>query len=351
MKKKVFFDLKNDGHHWKYNINVIKSKISNDTKCIYYTSSIDSQQKEILKNLNVEIKEFEYKSNNKFNIIFNFIILLKVILFCKKNKVDELYILYLDPFIIQINILRSLFKKKVVGTLHWYPDKKIKIKILHKLKKKIIIVVHTEEILKKMKKDAILIYYPKFENEEIKNMERKDKKNITILYFGALRLDKGVDILLESFKYTNSNFNFIIAGKESTFSKKFVEEKIKDINPERYIIDIDYISEEKMKEYYDMSDVVVLAYRKHFLGESGILIDSISKGKVIISTPISNAKEIINKYNNGELINFDDYKMLAEKIDKIVNNFDFYSKNVIEPQKYYLQLHSLERFINEYKKI
>lgn len=352
MNKICFFDLKNNGHHWNYNLNVIKSKVTNNI-CIYYTANLSNEQSEILSNLGVKIKNINYKEySSKISILINYIILFKILMFCKKNKVNEFYILYLDNFIIQMNSLKFLFKRKIVGTLHWYPNNKVKEKYLQTLKNKIKIIVHTEEILEKLDNEAKLIYYPNF-NEKTKNIFKIHKNNnlLTILYFGALRLDKGVDILLESLKYTKTNYNLIIAGKESSFTKEFIMEKIKDYNKKRFIIDINYISDEKMEEYYNIADIVVLPYRKHFSGESGILIESITKGKVIISTSISNANKIINKYNNGEIFEFEDEKMLASKIDSIIYGFEKYSQKAKWAQEKFQKKHNLNNFIKEYKNI
>lgn len=348
MEKICFFDLKNDGHHWNYNINVIKSKLNSNKKCIYYTSNIDEEKQKILNDLDVEL--VLYKERNTILLLDNFISLLKLITFCKKNNIDELYILHLDPFVIQLSLLKKLLKNKIVTTLHWYPNKKIKEKFLQNLKDKVLIVVHTEEIKNKLQGKCILINYPNFEEEDV-IYKKNDNKELTFLYFGALRLDKGVDILLESIKYVKNDFKLIIAGKESAFSKKFVEDKVKHFNNNNLILDINYISDKKMKEYYNLCDVVVLPYREHFLGESGVLIDAITKGKVIISTPISNAKEIVNKYNNGEIFNFEDYKMLSKKIDEVIDKFDFYNKNSVKACRIFNKIHSLEKFIESYKNI
>lgn len=349
MKNICFFDLKNDGHHWNYNLNVIKSKISEDNQCIYYTSNINNEKLDVLKKLNVKVKVVNDIGFGP-NILSNFISLFKLLLFCRFNKVNELYIIYLDPFIIQLYLLKYIFKNKIVGTLHWYPNKLIKVRVLHRLKKYIKIIVHTEKILENLDKQANLIHYPIF-HQISEDYVKSKNKNITLLYFGALRYDKGIDILLESLNYTSESFNLIICGKESTFSETFVKTKISHFNQDRFILDINYVSDEKMNMYYDVADVVVLPYREHFLGESGILIDSITKGKVIISTPISNSLEITSKFNNGEIFPYEDFILLAENIDKVVKNIDFYRQNALSAKKYYFEKHSLNKFIEKYSKV
>ena len=350
MKRLCFFDLSNDGHHWKYNINVIKSKISHDVECIYYTSNLDLDKKIELNKLNVKIELVKYKKNIN-QVIDNFIIMFELLLYCKKNKIDEQYILYLDPFVVQVGILNILYKKKIVGTLHWYSNRKLKEFILHKLKNRITIVVHTKGILNKLNNRAKLIYYPNFDQKLIEYRPQNKTRVPTILYFGALRLDKGIDILLDALNYTKENFNIIIAGKECDFTKEFIMNSIQKFDLSRFTIDINYISEEKMEQYYNISDIVILPYRKHFMGESGILVDSLTKGKVIISTPISSAYEIINEYRNGELFEFENIKMLSSKIDKVINNLEMYSINAKNARDRFNKIYSLDNFIKEYKNI
>ncbi len=79
-------------------------------------------------------------------------------------------------------------------------------------------------------------YFPyisnkKESNELSKTMQEKLKKTdmIKVLYFGGTRLDKGVDILLESLKYVdNPKISFFIIGNEEKFDKSFIESCVRN---------------------------------------------------------------------------------------------------------------------------
>ena len=223
------------------------------------------------------------------------------------------------------------------------------------------IIVHTEENrenLQKLKRNCNVevVDYPMSINNNClnkskSNYEDENKKMIKALYYGGTRFDKGVDILLEALKYTKENIELIIAGKEEQFSNEFIEEKVQFLTQHKFILDINFISDEKSEEYFNKSDIIILPYRKHFRGESGVFIQALTYGRPVIVPNIIHFKKVLSKYKNGITFECENPHDLAKKIDFIVNNIDEFKVRAKNCCNYYRELYSVDRFIDSYKVI
>ena len=92
-----------------------------------------------------------------------------------------------------------------------------------------------------------------------------------ILFFGMLRKDKNIEFTIRSVSKVNSKPKLIIAGSEASVTKLDIEYWIDKHRLANYILDIDYISEEKMALYYSCSDLLMLTYELESGSQSGPL--------------------------------------------------------------------------------
>lgn len=362
----LFFDLVNDGHHFFYNYNVMKGK-SCDNKYYFTGNSIDVEKEDMLNNIEVKVvKTKALKSNNKIlRMIDQFKVLFKLKKYINKLNINKAILLYLDQIIIPIYILQLAvpIKCEIIGTLHWFPNKNLKIKFLKTLSDKgLKIIVHTDDLKKRLAKvgieDVEIIYYPTLETSDIDKVEAKNKLNLsldekykTILYFGETRVDKGLDILLEALENVGSSVNVIIAGQERTFKRDFIEMKISNLLNKNVIINLNYIRDEELELYFKSSDIVVLPYRKMFNGESGILTEAINNKNVVVLPNIIHFPSIIEKYSNGIIYEAENANDLAEKIQYVIDNINLYENGVKEAFKDYKEKHSLSNFTKSYEDI
>ena len=99
---------------------------------------------------------------------------------------------------------------------------------------------------------------------------------ITIGHFGTLCKRKGSDrfLSLASLNSTSNELYFVMAGK-------FIDINIPIELPSNFNLIEGYISEKDLAAFIDDSDVLILPYRER-RGSSGMIINALSKGKLVI---------------------------------------------------------------------
>lgn len=364
--KSLFLDLINDGHHFFYNYNVMKGE-SGNTKYYFTNNNIDGEKEDMLNNTNVKVVKTQVsKSKNKlFRMLNQFIILIKLKKLINEFNINTIILLYLDNMIMPLYLIQLMFpiKVKIIGTLHWFPNKSLKIEMLKKLSYKgLKIIVHTEDVKKRLQQVGIeeveIIYYPTLETSNIDKLEAKSKLNLqlnenfkTILYFGGTRFDKGIDILLGALEKVDSSVNLIIAGQEQDFKRDFIEMKISNLSNKNVILNLEYIKDEDIELYFKSSDIVVLPYRKIFNGESGILTEAINNKNIVILPNIIHFPRVIEKYSNGIIYQAENTNDLAQKIEYVINNIDIYESGVRIAFDDYKEKHSIDYFNKRYEDV
>lgn len=270
-------------------------------------------------------------------------------------KKEIMHFLHLDIFYMFPHLFKKLKLKKIkiIGTLHWYPNKKIKSYLLKRSSKYIdIIVVHSEYIKDKLNDLGIfnveVIDYPSFYPEHIsinKNIINKDKSYIKILCIGATRFDKGIDIVSRSFQYINHDskkcLKFLFAGRELDNAYDLPKKLANQYGINLEIVD-KRLTDEEYWEYIDYCDVILLPYRKIFTGNSGPMTDGIYMNKFILGPNQGNLGFLINKHSLGLTFEQENHKDLADKISKLPNI------NLKKNHEYSEEL-SVEKFLEKYR--
>lgn len=367
-KKILMCDYRNVGHHWVYNYSVMKSLRENNY-VTYFTSELDEAKRAALEEENIKYIELGVKeSGNK--LVNNYRILkwiYKSFKFAKSNGFTYVHFFTLDFIIPQLVFLRVFCGKlTVTSTLHWVPNNKGKLYLLKICLNNIIerVVVHGSYI-----RSIILsnfpflpgikvqnIDYPSFTTNEpvsrkgayeLANLAEDDRK--ILLYFGEMRYDKGVDILLESLKYSKNKFRIIIAGKAAFFSNEYISNLCEKHN--NIVLNIGFINDELMEAYFTISDIVVLPYRKMFSGQSGPLTDGVKHNKMIISPNIGQIGYTVEHYKLGKNFEAENPVSLAQTIDECVENYEsfmLYSKENFES---YNKATSKGEFLKKYNEL
>ncbi|MEP0862739.1 MAG: glycosyltransferase [Ignavibacterium sp.] len=166
--------------------------------------------------------------------------------------------------------------------------------------------------------------------EDINSLKRKfsiaeDEK--VLLFFGYIRKYKGLDILLEALKILKSEsqkIKLIVAG-EFYDDKEFYSDLIKKYDLEKYLImQNEYIPNEKVKEYFLVSDAVVLPYRS--ATQSGILNLAYGFRKPVIVTKVGGLAEFVLDQFTGLVVDEPKADSIANAIKKffeIENKINF----------------------------
>ncbi|NIK69237.1 glycosyltransferase family 4 protein [Paenibacillus sp. BK720] len=246
-------------------------------------------------------------------------------------KVDLVHFLYADALYKGFGIgLHNLKKYTVVATFH-----QVRRSFLRDLSRKMIFkqiscgVVHTDKLQSLHLQDGIRnvtkIEYPKFNALiEISKMRAREYFSIPqdinmFLALGGTRFDKGLDLMLEAFSNIKLPFHLLIAGKEETFTKTFIEEKISAYRDKVSVV-LKFLSEEEMNLALSACDVVVLPYRKIFDGASGPLADGVWNRKIILGSNHGSLGDIIESNQLGLTFISEDTEDLRNKIISILQD-------------------------------
>lgn len=150
-----------------------------------------------------------------------------------------------------------------------------------------------------------------------------------LLFFGYIRKYKGLDLLIESLKIISEtspqlNFKLLIAGEfyddKENYLKLIDELKLND----RIKIFDNYIPNEKVKDFFIASDLVVLPYRS--ATQSGILNLAYGFNLPVVITNVGGLSEFVIPEQTGVIAEFADAKSISLAILKyfdLVDKIDF----------------------------
>ena len=156
----------------------------------------------------------------------------------------------------------------------------------------------------KPESDFAVIQHPLYSHFGIKKDRREAEQKLglspgkkNILFFGLIRDYKGLDILLEAFRELGDDYQLIIAGEPYGSFEKY--QKIIDSLPrkDRIFMDLKYIKDSEVTDYFSASDIAVLPYRS--ATQSGISSVSYHFEVPMIVTDVGGLKETIGDRGTG----------------------------------------------------
>ena len=121
------------------------------------------------------------------------------------------------------------------------------------------------------------------------------KKNL--LFFGLIRTYKGLDILLEAFGALPEDYQLIIAGEPYGSFDKYQEIIDRISGKDRIFMDLRYIKDSEVSDYFSAADLAVLPYRS--ATQSGISSVSYHFEVPMVVTDTGGLKETIGERGTG----------------------------------------------------
>lgn len=107
------------------------------------------------------------------------------------------------------------------------------------------------------------------------------KSNTVLLFFGAIRYYKGLDLLVPTFKRVlDPNIRLIIAGHSSNPEVADWLNKEAESDP-RILLSLEFISDEEVGAYFSVSDAVVVTFQRTLTSGSVILAMEFGKPLVL----------------------------------------------------------------------
>jgi D-inositol-3-phosphate glycosyltransferase len=145
-----------------------------------------------------------------------------------------------------------------------------------------------------------------------------------LLFFGQIKEVKGLDILLRSLPGVVKkipDLRLMIAGRvwKDDFNK--YQRIIEDNGLKEYcILNIEYIPNEKVSDFFSAADLVILPYRKIY--QSGTVLLAMSYGKPVLASDLAGMREVVKDGETGFLFPDGDVQKLSEKIIEILSEPD-----------------------------
>jgi glycosyltransferase involved in cell wall biosynthesis len=147
----------------------------------------------------------------------------------------------------------------------------------------------------------------------------------TFFMFGTINGRKGIYQLLEAVALLSQPLHeklcIIVAGKVSPSEQEKVAAAIAAARasaPQVQIIEkFEFLSDDDMQKYFEMSDVILAIYQKH-VGMSGILLQAAAYQKPVLGSNYGLMGEVINRYRLGLSIDSAVSQEVADGLEKCV---------------------------------
>lgn len=280
----------------------------------------------------------------------------------QSHRGKVLHLLYLDNLYMASPFMTIPKNTRVIGTLHHFPNSKTKAMLLKQFSKKLeAIIVHSDYIAKQLDSIGIhhyhIIDYPVFHAadgppslEALQAGLELGADKIVLSALGGTRFDKGLDILLESLAHLDESekrrIMLHIAGKEETYKKSFIGSKVNELGLDAHI-DLRLLSDEEFEQYVEVSDVIVVPYRKVFTGNSGPMTEGVYRQKAIIGPDNGNLGFLIDTYKLGFTFEAENALSLASAIKKYLKS----GWSPSEESRTYQERLRLSHFVNRHTQL
>jgi len=178
---------------------------------------------------------------------------------------------------------------------------------------------------KKVYRSELPVYdcYQHNDNFDVKKLREEfnfGEDSLVILFFGYVRKYKGLDILIEAFPkvlFNNKNAKLLIVGEFYDDLKEYLNlirklgigDKVKLINQ--------FVPNEEVAKYYQVSDVVILPYRS--ATQSGILNVAYGFYKPVIVTDVGGLAEFVDEGKTGFVVKPDSPDAIFEGVEKFLS--------------------------------
>ncbi len=136
-----------------------------------------------------------------------------------------------------------------------------------------------------------------------------------ILFFGRIWEYKGLEYLIRAEPLISRRVpeaRILIAGQGEDFERYRRMMK----NPERFLVDNEYISEARAQEYFQRAGVVVLPYIE--ASQSGVIPLAYSAGKPVVATEVGGLPEMVEHGRTGLLVPPRDASQLADAVVRLL---------------------------------
>jgi glycosyltransferase involved in cell wall biosynthesis len=373
----ILFDLSNDGHHFHYNHSIVKHMERDEqfADICYVTSTEQDNLLSRFRGNNTSVHNIRVKRNKTgpLSLWKRTVVLARMLLFARSQGYDKVHLLHLDSLLLSLLLVIPLMRGvKVTGTLHWFPVRRLKQRVLSFLIRRSIlhkVVVHGQFTQDKVNRligagrafQVCSIHFPSLHNrsrqdendvQEDLGFELQELNRPLLLCFGGLRYDKGIDLLLEAAsQIKDKDYTLIVAGSEDYFAKTDIDHWAEQYGiRENVYTDIKFIPESRMDFYFNHCDAVVLPYRALFTGQSGPLTEGAARNKFILGPDHGEIGHTIKAYGLGETFEAENIADLSNKLLQTIEHLKTAGGQLESNHNAYKALISPDRFGASYSR-
>lgn len=140
-----------------------------------------------------------------------------------------------------------------------------------------------------------------------------------MLFFGMLRKDKGVDLLIEAMGKIKGECKLMLAGMPFDLSREAIQKMLFENGcGDRIITDLRYVPQEMIADYFSAADAVVFPYRSYYTGTVGPLNTVLSFGKPVIGSRVRDLGVYFKQARIGIPVEPDSAESLSAAIDRFL---------------------------------
>lgn len=188
---------------------------------------------------------------------------------------------------------------------------------------------------------------------KVQDYENFEKKENFILFVGRLVERKGVDYLIKSIKYIDTDYKLFIIG--DGYMRKSLERLVKIEGLSDRIKFFGFVDFDELKNFYRKSKIFVLPAIHDKRGDTEglgmVLVEAILNKTVAIGTSVGGITDIIEDGKTGLLVKEKDEKDIAEKINFLIKNEIVYKRLQEEGYRIIREKFSIESIVDRYRKI
>lgn len=150
--------------------------------------------------------------------------------------------------------------------------------------------------------------------------EERPEEEHSVLFFGNVLRDKGIDTLIESIpvvKREIPDVNLLIAG-DGQLSDRL--QRIVETHPENFEIHDRFVPNDEVGEFFSRASLVAVPYRKRGRGHSGALSTAYAFGKPVVASDAGEFPRMVEDAGCGVVVPADDPNALAEGIVELLTD-------------------------------
>ena len=142
-----------------------------------------------------------------------------------------------------------------------------------------------------------------------------------ILFFGQIKKQKNLGLLLKTIPFVKKNVKLIIAGRLWKDNFSDYQKIIDDLNIQKRIIKyIRYIEDGERDLFFNVCDALIIPYKVIY--QSGVLLMGMSYGLPVIASDLEPNREVIKDNQNGILFKNGDKFSLAKTVNDLLQDKD-----------------------------